>query len=133
MLDRNIQNHLTVCKKNDLSLIKKCYQQNVFTNNIYLIHMYKEELVLNNPQYLICHKTQSNQTVCWILSTLKHIQAVEIIFFFQCIYYLLLLLFILWNWIKIQQLLRGRSSTFFFLAIMSNYLTYSHISADHQS
>ena len=25
--------------------------------------MYKENLALNNPQWLICHKTQPNQTV----------------------------------------------------------------------
>ena len=36
----------------------KCYQQNVFTNHIYLIIMYKEDLALNNQQWLICHKTQ---------------------------------------------------------------------------
>ena len=28
---------------------------------IYSIYMYKEELVLNNQQWLICHKTQRNQ------------------------------------------------------------------------
>ena len=31
-------------------------------NHIYLIHMYKEDLALNNLQWLICHKTKSNQT-----------------------------------------------------------------------
>ena len=30
-------------------------------NPIYLIHMYKEDLALNNLQWLICHKTQPNQ------------------------------------------------------------------------
>ena len=30
-----------------------------FTNHIY---MYKEDLALNNLQWLICHKTQPNQT-----------------------------------------------------------------------
>ena len=29
-------------------------------SSIYLIYMYKEDLVLNNLQWLICHKTQSN-------------------------------------------------------------------------
>ena len=27
------------------------------TNQIYLIYMYKENLALNNQQYLICHKS----------------------------------------------------------------------------
>ena len=30
-------------------------------NHIYLIHMYKEDLPLNNLQWLICYKTQPNQ------------------------------------------------------------------------
>ena len=30
-------------------------------NQIYLIHMYKEDLALNNQQWLICYKTQPNQ------------------------------------------------------------------------
>ena len=30
-------------------------------NPIYLIDMYKEDLTLNNLQWLICHKTQRNQ------------------------------------------------------------------------
>ena len=34
--------------------------KNVFTNPIYLIYMYKEDLALNNLQWLICHKTQPN-------------------------------------------------------------------------
>ena len=40
---------------------KNCYLQNVFSNPIYLIYMYKEDLALNNLQWLICHKTQTNQ------------------------------------------------------------------------
>ena len=31
-------------------------------NLIYLIYMYKENLALNNQRWLICHKTQPNQT-----------------------------------------------------------------------
>ena len=30
---------------------------------IYLIYMYKEDLALNNLQWLICHKTQPNQII----------------------------------------------------------------------
>ena len=33
----------------------------MFTNPIFLIYMYKEDLALNNLQWLICHKTQPNQ------------------------------------------------------------------------
>ena len=33
----------------------------MFTNPIYLIYMYKEDLALNNLQWLICHKIQPNQ------------------------------------------------------------------------
>ena len=29
----------------------------------YLINMYKEDLALNNPQWLLCHKTQPNQII----------------------------------------------------------------------
>ena len=32
------------------------------TNHIYLIYMYKLNLGLNNLQWLICHRTKSNQT-----------------------------------------------------------------------
>ena len=27
-------------------------------NHLYLIHMYKDDLALNNPQWLICHQTK---------------------------------------------------------------------------
>ena len=30
---------------------------------IILMYMYKEDLVLNNQQWLICHKTQPNQII----------------------------------------------------------------------
>ena len=53
----NTWNHLTVCKR--MSLISfKCYRQNVFTSHIYLI--YKEDLALNNLQWLICYQTKHN-------------------------------------------------------------------------
>ena len=32
-------------------------------NNIYLTYMYKEDLALNNLQWLICHKTRPNQII----------------------------------------------------------------------
>ena len=33
---------------------------------IYLIYTYKKDLVLNNLQWLICHKTQPNQLIYFI-------------------------------------------------------------------
>ena len=38
----------------------KCYQQNIFTNQIYWIYMYKHDLALNNLQGLIKHKPNSS-------------------------------------------------------------------------
>ena len=32
-------------------------------NHIYLIYMYKEDLALNNQQWLICHKTKPNRII----------------------------------------------------------------------
>ena len=32
-------------------------------NHIYSIYMYKEDLALNNLQWLICHKTKPNQII----------------------------------------------------------------------
>ena len=32
-------------------------------NHIYLINMYKEDLALNNLQWLICHKTKPNHII----------------------------------------------------------------------
>ena len=45
----------------NFGLFKNIYFQNVFTNYIYLIYMYKEDLALNNLQWLICHKTKVNK------------------------------------------------------------------------
>ena len=38
----------------------------MFTNHMYLIYMYKEDVALNNLQWLICHKTKPNQTKSYI-------------------------------------------------------------------
>ena len=40
------------------NVINKMYLQ-----IIYLIYMYKEDLALNNQQWLICHKTQPTQII----------------------------------------------------------------------
>ena len=39
------------------------YLQNEFTNHINLMYMYKEDLALNNLQWLISHETQPNQII----------------------------------------------------------------------
>ena len=39
-----------------------CHNKNV-PNHICLVYMYKEDLALNNQQWLICHKTQPNQII----------------------------------------------------------------------
>ena len=41
---------------------KKWNLQNVFTNHIYLIYMYKLDLAINNLQRLICHKTNHRES-----------------------------------------------------------------------
>ena len=37
------------------------YLQNIFTNHIFNIYIYKQDLALNNQQWLICYKTKPNQ------------------------------------------------------------------------
>ena len=51
-LDSNTWNHLTVYKKE---------LNKMFTNLVFNIYIYKQDLVLNN-QWLICHKTEWKQT-----------------------------------------------------------------------
>ena len=50
-------------KENDLRYVKKYEQQNVLTNLIYLIYVYKEYLASINLQWLIGHKTQPKQVI----------------------------------------------------------------------
>ena len=61
LIGMNTCNHLTEYKK-ELRLLKKCYLQNVLRNHIYFIYLYKDDLAFKNQQWLICHKTQQNQT-----------------------------------------------------------------------
>ena len=56
LLYSNTWNHLTVCKR---KLCIKC----VYKSYIYSIYTYKQDLALNNRQWLICHKTQPNQII----------------------------------------------------------------------
>ena len=39
-------------------LFKNCYLQTIHLQIIYLVYMYKQDLVSNNLHGLICHKTQ---------------------------------------------------------------------------
>ena len=45
-------------EKNELRLVLKIYQYNVFRNHILNIYMYKTDLTLNDVQWLICYKNQ---------------------------------------------------------------------------
>ena len=74
--DRNTWNYLTMCKQNYecqiaiLETIYLCVNKSAlahlkilstnysFTNHIYLMYLYKQDLALNNLQVSICHKTQ---------------------------------------------------------------------------
>ena len=60
-LHYNTWNHLTVCKKMSSGSFKNI--KKMCLQIIYLIYMYKEDLALNNLQWLICHKTQTNQII----------------------------------------------------------------------
>ena len=39
----------------------------VYKSYIYLIYMYEQDMALNNLQWLICHKTEPNQTTAEIM------------------------------------------------------------------
>ena len=56
MLDRNTQNHLTVCKKMSSGSFKNLINKMC----LQIIYMYKEDLELNNQHWLICHKSKPN-------------------------------------------------------------------------
>ena len=47
-------------------LIRKYYQQNLFTKHIYLIYMYKGDLALNNLQLLISNKRPNHTRISMI-------------------------------------------------------------------
>ena len=48
------------------------YEENVFTNLIVSMYMYKQYLALNNLQWLICHKTKPNPTKLYITAILEN-------------------------------------------------------------
>ena len=77
---------MTYSKKNDSCLIEisesiylyeKKASSGLFKNVInkiclgiiYLIYMYKEDLALNDLQWMMCHKTKSKQTKLYISNT----------------------------------------------------------------
>ena len=61
LLYSNTWNHLTELKKKSSGSFKKLSPKCVYKSYIYSILMYKEDLRLNNLQWLMCHKTQPNQ------------------------------------------------------------------------
>ena len=66
MLLCNTWNHLTVCKKIALVCLK-CYLRTIHFQIIYIyIYIYTKNLTLNNPEGLVCHKTQLTYTFIWV-------------------------------------------------------------------
>ena len=60
ILNSNTWNHLTVCKQMSTGSFKNVtYKLFVYTSHIWYIC--KQNLALNNLQWLICHKIQPNQ------------------------------------------------------------------------
>ena len=51
LLYSNAWNRLTLCKKKRAQARLKMLSKICFTNHIYLIYMYKEDLALNNQQW----------------------------------------------------------------------------------
>ena len=49
-------------------------------NHIYLLYMYKQDLALNNLQWLICHKTKQNQDDGFYHTTMSFISLSDDIF-----------------------------------------------------
>ena len=49
-----------MCKRTSFGSSKNT-KKYMFTNHVYLVYMYKEDLALNNQQWLICYKSQPNQ------------------------------------------------------------------------
>ena len=62
-----LTNHVSYAYKEDLALNNPqwliYHKTQQNQNHIYLIYMYKEDLALNKQQWLICHKTQPNQII----------------------------------------------------------------------
>ena len=65
VLDSWIISSIIMCKQMSSGSFKKCHLQNIL-----LKMMYKQNLVLNNPQWLMCHKTQPTKPVMLLFSHL---------------------------------------------------------------
>ena len=59
MMQKNTWNHLTVRKRMSLGSFKDVINK-MYLKIIYIQHVYKEDLAINNLQWLICHKTLPN-------------------------------------------------------------------------
>ena len=86
ILNYNTWNHLTVCQQMSYGSLKKLSTNYSFTNHRYIIRMYKQDLALNTPEWLICYK--HNTTNQPFSCTSCHIKAKELV----VPYYLLLML-----------------------------------------
>ena len=63
-LDYSTWNYLTVCKPMNTDLFKMLSSNYSFTNHIYLVYMYEQDLALNNLERLIYRKTQPTNNLC---------------------------------------------------------------------
>ena len=131
LLHSNTWNHLTVCQKKWAQVCLKCYQQNVFTNHMYLIYMYKEDLALNNLWWLICHKTKPSiskqcfeDVLVWcythwgsvfgnVLSTYLHVfllllwycSICFLIYMYVCVYFIYTFYIRHWIWLVLRNII----------------------------
>ena len=48
-----------------------CHKNSAKQNHIYLIYVYKEDLALNNLQWLICHKNSAKQNHIYLIYVYK--------------------------------------------------------------
>ena len=58
VLDNETRNDLTMCKQ-----IRSGSFKNNVTNKLFANKLYKQDVALNKPQGLICHKTQRQKTI----------------------------------------------------------------------
>ena len=61
VIHSNTWNHLILHRKMSLGSFKNVIKKCVYRSYIFNMHAYKQDLALNNQQWLICHKNQPNQ------------------------------------------------------------------------
>ena len=107
LLYRNTWNHLTVCKKRAQAHLQMISTKCVYGSYIYiyLIYMYKQDLALNNLQWLICHKT--NNLCFHVCLSFEYVQN---FFFFNC-------LFVCLSWIPLRIKFCENQNWYFGLAV----------------